>query len=136
MGAFMLVRKGNKIVRKEGVVVGAADENVANNIDLVIQNEYRLYKQMKALVDNLVKKSGKGIELDKEKLVKSSVVDQLVREAIRICKKDYEDYYDDGSVNPYNYISTATRNLAKQFVAETILRKVEDNIRFDQLNNK
>lgn len=132
----MLVRKGNKIVRKEGVVVGAADENVANNIDLVIQNEYRLYKQMKALVDNLVKKSGKGIELDKEKLVKSSVVDQLVREAIRICKKDYEDYYDDGSVNPYNYISTATRNLAKQFVAETILRKVEDNIRFDQLNNK
>lgn len=136
MEAFMLVRKGNKIVRKEGVVVGAADENVANNIDLVIQNEYRLYKQMKALVDNLVKKSGKGIELDKEKLVKSSVVDQLVREAIRICKKDYEDYYDDGSVNPYNYISTATRNLAKQFVAETILRKVEDNIRFDQLNNK
>lgn len=132
----MLVRKGNKIVRKEGVVVGAADENVANNIDLVIQNEYRLYKQMEALVDNLVKKSGKGIELDKEKLVKSSVVDQLVREAIRICKKDYEDYYDDGSVNPYNYISTATRNLAKQFVAETILRKVEDNIRFDQLNNK
>ena len=136
MEAFMLVRKGNKIVRKEGVVVGAADENVANNIDLVIQNEYRLYKQMEALVDNLVKKSGKGIELDKEKLVKSSVVDQLVREAIRICKKDYEDYYDDGSVNPYNYISTATRNLAKQFVAETILRKVEDNIRFDQLNNK
>jgi len=52
----MLVRKGNKIVRKEGVVVGAADENVANNIDLVIQNEYRLYKQMEALVDNLVKK--------------------------------------------------------------------------------
>ena len=132
----MLVRKGNKIVRKEGVVVGAADENVANNIDLVIQNEYRLYKQMEALVDNLVKKSGKGIDLDKEKLVKSSVVDQLVREAIRICKKDYEDYYDDGSVNPYNYISTATRNLAKQFVVETILRKVEDNIRFDQLNNK
>lgn len=132
----MLVRKGNKICRKEGVVIGAADEDAANNIDLVVQNEYRLYKQMQAIVDSLVKKLKKGIELDKEKLVKSSVVDQLVREAIRICKKDYEDYYDDGSVNPYNYISTATRNLAKQFVADTILRKVEDNIRFDQLNNK
>lgn len=133
----MLVRKGNKINQvKEGFVVGAADENIANEIDLVIQNEYRLQKQMEALVNNLVKKSNKGIELDKEKLAKSSVVDQLVRESIRICKKNYGDFYDDGSVNPYNYISTATRNLAKQYVADTILLSVEDTIQFNQLNNK
>ena len=50
------VRRNSK---KEAVGVGAADENVANNIDLVVQNEYRLYKQMEALVDNLVKKSKK-----------------------------------------------------------------------------
>ena len=133
----MLVRKGNKISQvKEGFVVGAADESIANEIDLVIQNEYRLQKQMEALVNNLVKKSNKGIELDKEKLAKSSVVDQLVRESIRICKKNYDDFYDDGSVNPYNYISTATRNLAKQYVADTILISVEDTIQFNQLNNK
>ena len=114
--------------KKEGVVIGAADDGIAENIEIVIRNEYSLYKGMQALVDSLVKKASKGVNLDKDKLAKSSVVDQLVRQAIRYLQKEDHEGDNEGI---FDYISTATRNLAKEYVTNTILNKVEDDIRYN-----
>ena len=127
----MLVRKENKIVRQEGIVFGDADEGIANNIEIVIRNDSSLYERMKAVVNSLVKKVSRGIELDKEKLMHSSVVDQLVRDTIRFLQKEDQEGDNEGL---FDHISTETRNLAKQLVAETILNKVEDTIRFNTYN--
>lgn len=129
----MLVRKENKIVRQEGIVFGDADEGIANNIEIVIRNDSSLYERMKAVVNSLVKKVSRGIELDKEKLMHSSVVDQLVRDTIRFLQKEDQEGDNEGL---FDHISTETRNLAKQLVAETILNKVDDTIRFNNTYNK
>lgn len=109
--------------KREGVVLGDADEHIAHNIYLVISNEYSLYKMMRSLVESLIKKASKGVELDKDKLVKSSAVDQLVRQAIRSLQKDDPD-------GTFSHISTATRNSAKEYVADAILSEVDDEIRY------
>lgn len=109
-------------------ISGAANDGIADNIDIVIRNEYSLYKSMRAIVDSLVKKASKGVNLDKDKLAKSSVVDQLVRQAIRYLQKEDHEGDNEGT---FDYISTATRNLAKEYVADTILNKVEDDIRYN-----
>ena len=57
------------------------------------------------------------------------VVDQLVRDTIRFLQRDDHEGDNEGL---FDHISTATRKLAKQFVAETILNKVEDTIRFNK----
>ena len=116
--------ESEQMSRKESIS-GAANDGIADNIDIVIRNEYSLYKSMRAIVDSLVKKASKGVNLDKDKLAKSSVVDQLVRQAIRYLQREDHDGDNEGT---FDYISTATRNLAKEYVADTILNKVEDDI--------
>lgn len=113
--------------KKEGVYPGNADANIADNIEIIIRNERSLYNVMQSIVDSLVKKALKGVNLDKDKLAKSSVLDQLVRQAIRYLQKDDHEGDNEGI---FDHISTATRNLAKEYVANTILNKVDDDIRY------
>ena len=82
--------ESEQMSRKESIS-GAANDGIADNIDIVIRNEYSLYKSMRAIVDSLVKKASKGVNLDKDKLAKSSVVDQLVRQAIRYLQREDHD---------------------------------------------
>ena len=115
----MLVRKGSRIVRTEASVPGEADIDMDKEMVFVVQNTRSLYNQMMNLVNNLVKKSSKGTELNVDRLSSSSVIDQMVRDAL----KEYDRLYGDRTV-----ISTATRRAAKKELADYILALVDDRI--------
>ena len=108
---------------------GKADDWIADSIEILIRNDSSLYRSMKAIVDSLVKKTKRGVTLDKDVLMKSSVVDDLVRKAIRALQREDHEGDNEGY---FDSISTATRNLAKKMVADTIMDKVKDEIRLEK----
>lgn len=115
----MLVRKENKIIRKEAGFPGDVDIDMAKEMVFIVQNTRSLYNQMMSLVNNLVKKSSKGTELNVDRLSSSSVIDQMVRDVL----KEYARLSGDRTV-----ISTATRRAAKKELADYILALVDDRI--------
>ena len=116
-------------IKGEAAISGKAEDWIADNIEILIRNEKPLYRSMMAIVDSLVKKKKRGVTLDKDVLMKSSVVDDLVRKAIRVLQKEDHEGDNEGY---FDSISTATRNLAKKMVADTIMDQVEDKIRFEK----
>ena len=108
-----LVRKGNRIVRTEASVPGGVDEDWVIELSHYAAEVKR--NQISYLVKNLAKKSNKGIELSVDRLASSSVIDQILRDAIKEYNREYgEDVR----------ISTATRKAAKQELDEIIMQMV------------
>ena len=105
---------GNNEARKvEASVPGGVDEDWVIELSHYAAEVKR--NQISYLVKNLAKKSNKGIELSVDRLASSSVIDQILRDAIKEYNREYgEDVR----------ISTATRKAAKQELAEIIMQMV------------
>ena len=82
-------------------------------------NNPKGYRLVKNIVMALSKKASRGVDLNKDRLKDSSMMASLVRDVIRGYE---EDFYPRGEKMD---ISTATRNLLKQKLAEDILELVE-----------
>lgn len=105
--------------RKEASVQGEAEEYQANNIALVAQHNRPYAKQIDSLADSLLKKDTKGQSIDANKLINSSILDSMVRDIIRELKREDED-------GDYQNVSTATKKLAKEYIADVILTRLKD----------
>ncbi len=99
---------------------GDAELETAEELRQYAINNPRTNKSVENVASSLARKAKRGIQLDKDVLANSSMMDSLVREVIR----GYEhDFYPRGEKMD---ISTATRKLVKQKLAEDILETAED----------
>jgi hypothetical protein len=73
------------------------------------------------LIDSLIKKSNRGVDLDRETLRNSSVIGSIIREAIAKYKKDY--LIDDMDIK--SEITTLVRNAIKDELTDYILEQVD-----------
>lgn len=113
----------SKTYRKEASVLGSADDHVAWNIALVAQHNKPYATQIWDLIQSLLKKDARGQEIEADKLLKSSVLDSLVRNIIRELQRDDED-------GDYRNVSTATKKLAKEYITDSIMSRFNDEKSF------
>lgn len=93
------------------------DSAIVNNLLMWMENTERLYNIGEVIVNSLLKKVHKGIELDVNVLAESSYIDKLVRETIN-------DYQKNSGERPY--ISPLLRKVLKREFAKSILIWVDD----------
>lgn len=99
---------------------GDAEPDTAEELRQYAVNNPRTNRSIENAASSLARKAKRGTKLDKDVLANSSMMDSLVREVIR----GYEhDFYPRGEKMD---ISTATRKLVKQKLADSILETAED----------
>ena len=99
---------------------GDVEPDTAEELRQYAINNPKINKTIENIATSLAKKQKRGTEINKDTLINSSMMDSLVREAIR----GYEhDFYPRGEKMD---ISTSTRKLTKQKIADSILELLED----------
>lgn len=93
-----------------------------NDIMLSIENDRGIYDKMMMLVKSLARKEARGVILDFNTLVKSSVINQLTNDSIKMVNNDRINRGDE----PYG-ITPSDKQQIKIFLSNKVLELVEEN---------
>lgn len=89
--------------------------NETYKVRIYVSNVLELYKMLESVANCLRKKINKGIEIDAQKLVNSSVIANIVREANKYLQK-----YDDET------LSTQARKESKEIISNIIIEMANE----------
>lgn len=118
-----------RVLKRNGVAIESRkcrmDEDLNQNEKAWVSEILAVARDLRHtdnLIDSLIKKSNRGIEIDRDTLRDSSTIGTIIREAVAKYKKDYlEDDFDIRSE-----ITTVVMNAIKDKLTDYILEQVED----------
>ena len=93
-----------------------------NDIMLSIENDRGMYDKIMMLVKSLARKEARGVILDFNTLVKSSVINQLTNDSLKMVNNDRINRGDE----PYK-LTPSDRYQLKVFLSNKILGLVDEN---------
>lgn len=111
----------------ESRMPGADDDHQAFDLYLWCENTREIRERdCQMAINALVRKIKLGVELDKEYLANSSMVDKIARHTIETYRNSY----------PNTYVSSSTRKNLRARIADMLIRDAEEEIHFEEIELK
>lgn len=95
---------------------GVVDNDAVREMVLYFENNEPLWRRAEAIIRSLNKKIAKGIEVTIDRLETSSMIDTLVRDALKSYAKEFSSFY----------VSTETRKQMKHEFSDVIMNRLDD----------